>query len=391
MRLLVASVGPLADLGVVPGGDLVSPAQQGATRASGPRQGRTRSCRSRPRRVHERQGQVGVVVVVYGTDDFLGVPGGADLAVGVAGVEEAEQLGAARARRGVRRLWSTIGGPGREDRSCGLGGRPSRSGPAGGTHPAWRWRTCTRGTGRRPGRRRAASGRTQPDTDPTDQGWPSATWSRHAWPLASSHSAGPSALRPGTTSRSCPPATSTIEVDQCWRSERPQTHEQGLIQAPSAVTGADPARVVDQRSAVGDHGVVDGVPVASQLHRRSRSPNGRSDRPVRSPTARPGRSSPTGPQRYEDPPTSTVVIGTVAIRARPAQLAPAQPGRSTERRQIDQLDRLSILDLWATSAPQTDRALPGLLDMHRQRGRRDAARLPARSLRAIQPAAHRRA
>ncbi len=43
----------------------------------------------------EGDGQVGIVVVVYGTDYFLGVPGGADLAVGVAGVEQTQQLGAA--------------------------------------------------------------------------------------------------------------------------------------------------------------------------------------------------------------------------------------------------------------------------------------------------------
>ena len=37
-------------------------------------------------------GEVGVVVVVYGPDDLVGVPGGADLAVRVAGIEQAEEL-----------------------------------------------------------------------------------------------------------------------------------------------------------------------------------------------------------------------------------------------------------------------------------------------------------
>ena len=40
----------------------------------------------------ELVGEVGVVVVVYGADDLVGVPGGADLAVRGAGVEQAEKL-----------------------------------------------------------------------------------------------------------------------------------------------------------------------------------------------------------------------------------------------------------------------------------------------------------
>jgi hypothetical protein len=43
---------------------------------------------------HEIDGQVGIVVVVYGSHHFLGVPGGAHFSVRVAGVEQAEQAGA---------------------------------------------------------------------------------------------------------------------------------------------------------------------------------------------------------------------------------------------------------------------------------------------------------
>jgi len=45
--------------------------------------------------VNERGGQIRVVVVIDAAHDFFGVPGSADLAVGVAGVEQTEQLGAA--------------------------------------------------------------------------------------------------------------------------------------------------------------------------------------------------------------------------------------------------------------------------------------------------------
>jgi hypothetical protein len=48
-------------------------------------------------------------------------------------------------------------------------------------------------------------------------------------------------------------------------------------------------------------------------------------------------------------------------------LVPAQPSLAAERRQIDQLDRLSILDHRATPAPQATWPVPGLLDVHHQR------------------------
>jgi hypothetical protein len=52
----------------------------------------------------EGEGEVGVVVVIDRSDDLFGVPGGADLVSGIAGIEQTEQLGA-RGHRGVRPPW----------------------------------------------------------------------------------------------------------------------------------------------------------------------------------------------------------------------------------------------------------------------------------------------
>ena len=165
--------GSLADLSGVPGRDLVLPAQQGPSQGADlDRAGPVLQVVAET--LDELDGQVGIVVVVVWNEPLLWRArrcgprrGGRRRRAGPAG-------GCGRARRGVRRPWSTVGGTGREDRSCGLDGRPSRSGPAGGTHPAWCWPACTRGTGRRPAPRRAASDRTRPDTGPTGPGWPSA-------------------------------------------------------------------------------------------------------------------------------------------------------------------------------------------------------------------------
>ena len=81
-------------MGSVPGGDLVLPAQKCPAKAAnlGRAGGVLEIVSETP---DELLGQVGIVVVIYRPDDFLRVPGGADLPGGVAGVEQAEQLGPA--------------------------------------------------------------------------------------------------------------------------------------------------------------------------------------------------------------------------------------------------------------------------------------------------------
>lgn len=48
-----------------------------------------------PEPLHEGVGEVGVVMVVDAANDLLGVPGGADVAPGIAGGQQPDQLGGA--------------------------------------------------------------------------------------------------------------------------------------------------------------------------------------------------------------------------------------------------------------------------------------------------------
>jgi hypothetical protein len=76
-------------VGSVPGGDLISPANDGAAEpAYFGRTGSVLEVVAKP--VDELDGQVGVVVVIDAADDFFGVPGHANIASGVAGFEQAE-------------------------------------------------------------------------------------------------------------------------------------------------------------------------------------------------------------------------------------------------------------------------------------------------------------
>jgi hypothetical protein len=71
----------------VPGCDLVLPADEGAPqRAHLERTGLVLEVPAEA--FDEVHGEVGVVVVVDAADDLLGVPGGADVAPGIAGVEQ---------------------------------------------------------------------------------------------------------------------------------------------------------------------------------------------------------------------------------------------------------------------------------------------------------------
>lgn len=81
----------IAQMGAVPGGDLVLPTDEGAS--EGADLDRTRLVLEvPPQPLDEGDGEVGVVVVVDAADHLLGMPRGADLAPGIAGREQPEQL-----------------------------------------------------------------------------------------------------------------------------------------------------------------------------------------------------------------------------------------------------------------------------------------------------------
>ena len=63
------------------------------------------------RLAHEGLGEGCVADVVYGPDYLVGVPCGADFSVGIAGCEQAGQLGVAFLVGGVHALWSTAFAP----------------------------------------------------------------------------------------------------------------------------------------------------------------------------------------------------------------------------------------------------------------------------------------
>jgi hypothetical protein len=78
----------------VPGGDLVAPPHDGAAELAN--LGRARvvlEIGAEPGR--EVEGEVGVVVVVDGAHDLIGVPRGAHLAPGITGIQQAQQPAAA--------------------------------------------------------------------------------------------------------------------------------------------------------------------------------------------------------------------------------------------------------------------------------------------------------
>jgi hypothetical protein len=82
-----------------------------------------------------------------------------------------------------------------------------------------------------------------------------------------------------------------------------------------------------------------------------------------------------------------LMISHCRLRQMKRDLAPAQPARSSCVRKIDQLDRLSILDLRELAAAQTQRARTSLLNLHNQGDHQQCRRCPARSPRASPPAA----
>ena len=198
----------------------------------------------------------------------------------------------------------------------------------------------------------------------------------------------PTLLRPGTTSSSCP----ARDVDDRRRPPltvpRPDPHEQRLVQ-PERGRLTDPVRIViDERGAVGDHRVVDRVPVTARA------------RPATSFTVRPCRPTWTVTHR---PARSVIANRGAAIAAHPRRPRPdrarrvrartsdacATPAGPDDRTPADRPARpRPVLDHHRArrSRAHDGRAL-ARLDMHPQRHRRPVDRRRARSPRADQPAA----
>jgi hypothetical protein len=141
--------------------------------------------------------------------------------------------------------------------------------------------------------------------------------------------------------------------------------EEGLVETEGG-DRPDPGGIVDQRRAVGDHRVHDGVPVtaelAGDLGDGAPLPADLGGGPPAGPICHPGAGR-------GDPP---VRLGPRAARAHrfgtaPAALAPHQGRRPPERRQIDELDRWPVLDPRPGPAARTAGDLDSGLDMHSQR------------------------
>ena len=144
---------------------------------------------------------------------------------------------------------------------------------------------------------------------------------------------------------------------------RPGAVEQGLVH-PDRPDRPDPVGVVDQQLPVGDHGVVDGVPVAAQLpgHRGHRAA-GAADL-LGHPPARPVGDGAAG---RGDP---VVAAGPrpAAAGARAADLAPGQPHRPAERGQVGHQHHRAVLHPPGPAARGALPAPPGQrLDVHHQR------------------------
>ena len=319
--------------------------------------------------------------------DFLGVPRGSGPRRGGRRRRAARGASCGPGRRGVHRPSSRGAGTGRAGRLCGRDDPSCRSAPGGGTRRACGSRASRHGRHPRPGSRREASCRTRPDAGTTDR--------------ASRIRCSPATLRSGRRASGTVPCSSgrprrrgafRHEVNDRGRPvltvELTKPHEQRLIQ-PERGRLAEPVRiVVDERFAIGDHGVVDGVPRAlersGELVHRAAVLTDLTGHPPRL-----GRSSRRAPTRSAwlhrsmTPPHRRV-------RAFPTMLAPHEPDRSTERGEVDQLNLGPVLDERHSRAFCARRPWTGRLDHDPQR-LAGSSISRTRSRRADLPTARRRA
>ena len=140
-------------------------------------------------------------------------------------------------------------------------------------------------------------------------------------------------------------------------------HEQCLVEA-ECVHVADAVRIVEERFAVGLHGVVHGVPIATELvgdvaHR----PAVQADLKCHPP---PGAVRQRQPRWCDFGDVQRPRVHRTRCRvAAPAVLTPQQPRSSSEHREIDQQHRVSILDLRRRTTAETGRSWPAGLDHDR--------------------------
>jgi len=141
--------------------------------------------------------------------------------------------------------------------------------------------------------------------------------------------------------------------------------EQGLVQA-ERVDRPDAAGVFDQRCPVGDDRVVDGVPVTTQLCGDLGHGAAQPADLCAGPAARSIRHRPThgGDPRVLGGPGAH---RAVPVRAAPAVLAPHQPGRATEARQVHQLDQGTVLHPRRCATCPATGSFDTRLDMHTDR------------------------
>ncbi len=146
---------------------------------------------------------------------------------------------------------------------------------------------------------------------------------------------------------------------------RPLPGEQSLVQ-PERDRLTDPVGVLDERGAVGEDGVVDGVPVASEL-------DGDLIHGAAVPADLFGHPPPGSIGHPEPGRGDRWVLGGPGadrarrVRASPAMLAPDEPGSTAESRQVDQLDQRAILNRHVTAAAGARRPRLASLDMHPHR------------------------
>ena len=187
-----------------------------------------------------------------------------------------------------------------------------------------------------------------------------------------------------------PTARPALDVDDRGRplltAARSEPGEQGLVQ-PEGGGLADPVGVIDQDGAIGDHRVVDGVPVTAQLDRDLVHGAAPPADLFGHPPARPiGQRQPRRRDRRLVA-RSTIPVGQRRLAAHPAMLAPHQPSPPPEHREIHQLHLRTVLHLGDCPASAD---MPGVAGETRRGSAtaRPAGRPPrARSHRGDRPAA----
>lgn len=325
-------------------------------------------------------------MVVDAAYNFCGVHAARTSPCGSPGASR-PRVSSGRGRRDVRRLWSRVAETGRADRLCAPDAQTIR------LHAAAALIGLRVRELHDMGRVRDLDGvghhcvEHQP-IGPDRSNVAHLILASHLSSRVSSHRHGSAALRPGTNVQQLPGAnvkrsTSSRPDDDVGRPGRTASH-------PTPTPwGTDPFGVViDERSAVGDHGVVDHVPITTELtgdlvHRAAV----RADLFDHPPPGPVGHHQPGRRDRRH-------VVSPRARRARPVwtRLPPLPPPcRSPAARQVNELHTRTVLYHHRTGAARTRRPRVARLDMHHDQRVMFRRRHPARSHRADLPTTHRHA